>query len=29
MRHDIDYSVCPNKGQNLRQCKNKADKKKR
>ena len=27
MRHDIDYSVCQNKGENVRQCKNKADKK--
>ena len=27
MRHDIDYSFCQNKGENVRQCKNKADKK--
>ena len=27
MRHDIDYSVCQNKGENVRQCKNTADKK--
>ena len=27
MRHDIDYFVCQNKGENIRQCKNKANKK--